>query len=78
MIKDTNLKKTLEWFGVITAIFYSMLVASNTGFEVLGFALLFISALAIGLWALRCKHYGILFLQFFYASAGLIGVVRWL
>ena len=52
MIKDTNLKKALEWFGVITAIFYSMLVASNTGFEVLGFALLFISALAIGLWAL--------------------------
>ena len=71
MIKDTNLKKALEWFGVITAIFYSMLVASNTGFEVLGFALLFISALAIGLWALLCKHYGILLLQFFYASAGL-------
>ena len=78
MIIDTNLKKALEWFGVITAIFYSMLVASNTGFEVLGFALLFISALAIGLWALLCKHYGILLLQFFYASAGLIGVVRWL
>ena len=76
--KDTNLKKALEWFGVITAIFYSMLVASNTGFEVLGFALLFISALAIGLWAFLCKHYGMLLLQFFYASAGLIGVVRWL
>jgi hypothetical protein len=55
-----------------------MLVASNTGFEVLGFALLFISALAIGLWALLCKHYGILLLQFFYACAGVIGVVRWL
>jgi hypothetical protein len=27
---------------------------------------------------LLCKHYGILLLQFFYASAGLIGVVRWL
>ena len=37
MIKDTNLKKTLEWFGVITAIFYSMLVASNTGFEMLNY-----------------------------------------
>ena len=65
MPNNSTLKKILEWFGVITAIFYSMLVASNTGFEVLGFSLLFISALAIGLWALLCKHYGILLLQFF-------------
>ena len=59
------MKKTLEWFGVVTAIIYSMLVASNTGYEVIGFTLLFISALAIGLWAFLCKHYGILLLQFF-------------
>jgi len=78
MPNNSTLKQILEWFGVITAIFYSMLVASNTGFEVLGFSLLFISALAIGLWALLCKHYGILLLQFFYASAGIIGVIRWL
>ena len=71
-------KKVLEWFGVFTAIAYSMLVASNTGNEVLGFALLFISAVAIGIWAFLCKHYGILLLQFFYATAGIIGVVRWL
>ena len=77
MNKFNIIKKALEWFGVITAIIYSLLVASNTGFEVFGFALLFISALAIGLWALLCKHYGILLLQFFYASAGIIGVWRW-
>ena len=71
-------KKVLEWFGVFTAIAYSMLVASNTGNEVLGFTLLFISAVAIGIWAFLCKHYGILLLQFFYATAGIIGVVRWL
>ena len=71
-------KKTLEWFGVITAIAYSLLVASNIGYEVLGFSLLFVSAIAIGLWAVTCKHYGILLLQFFYGSAGIIGVVRWL
>ena len=71
------LKKALEWFGVITAIVYSMLVASNTGNEVLGFLLLFLSAIAIGIWAFLCKHYGILLLQFFYASAGVIGTVRW-
>ncbi|MDA9639520.1 hypothetical protein N9E91_00845 [Alphaproteobacteria bacterium] len=71
-------KTPLEWFGVITAIIYSLLVASNTGYEVLGFSLLFISAVAIGIWALLCKHYGILLLQFFYATAGIIGVWRWL
>lgn len=77
MNKQNVIKKILEWFGVITAIIYSLLVASNTGYEVLGFTLLFISALAIGAWALLCKHYGILLLQFFYASAGIIGVWRW-
>jgi hypothetical protein len=71
-------KRALEWFGVITAIVYSLLVASNTGYEVLGFTLLFISAVAIGSWALLCRHYGILLLQFFYAAAGIIGVLRWL
>lgn len=40
-----------EWFGVLTAIVYSLLVASNTGLEFLGFVLLLISALSIGLWA---------------------------
>lgn len=78
MIKQELLKTALEWSGVITAIVYSLLVASNTGYEVLGFTLLLISAIAIGLWALLCKHYGILLLQFFYASAGIIGVWRWL
>jgi nicotinamide riboside transporter PnuC len=72
------LHKSLECFGVLTAIAYSMLVASNTGNEVIGFALLFISALAIAAWAFLCKHYGMLLLQFFYAAAGIVGVLRWL
>lgn len=70
-------KKSLEWFGVFTAIAYSMLVASNTGNEVVGFSLLFVSAISIGMWAFLCKHYGILLLQFFYASAGIVGILRW-
>ena len=64
MNKNNLITKLLEWFGVITAIIYSLLVASNTGYEVLGFTLLFISALAIGAWALLCKHYGIYFFSF--------------
>ncbi|MEC8743722.1 MAG: hypothetical protein VXX49_03615 [Pseudomonadota bacterium] len=61
----------------MTAILYSMLVASNIGLEFIGFLLLLVSAISIGLWAYLCQHKGILFLQFFYASAGVIGMLRW-
>ena len=72
-----NKNKILEWLGVITAIIYSLLVALNIGAEFLGFALLLISAILIGLWAHFGKHKGILLLQIFYASAGIIGMIRW-
>ena len=70
-------EKILEWLGVITAIVYSLLVAMNIGAEFLGFTLLLISAILIGIWAFIGKHNGILLLQLFYASAGIIGMLRW-
>lgn len=70
-------EKIFEWLGVATAIVYSLLVASNTGFEFLGFTLLLLSSFSIGIWAYLGKHRGILFLQFFYASAGILGMIRW-
>lgn len=73
-----NQQRFFEWFGVATAIVYSLLVAFNIGAEFIGFSLLFVSALSIGYWAYLGKHKGILFLQFFYASAGIIGMIRWL
>jgi len=69
--------KVLEWFGVITAIIYSLLVASNIGAEFIGFTLLLASSVSIGLWAYLDQHKGILLLQFFYAAAGIIGMLRW-
>ena len=57
--------KVLEWSGVITAIVYSLLVAMNIGAEFLGFTLLLISAILIGIWAFIGKHNGILLLQLF-------------
>ena len=69
--------KILEWSGVATAIVYSLIVAMNIDLEFIGFTLLFISAILIGLWAYFGKHKGILFLQIFYATAGIIGMVRW-
>lgn len=69
--------KAFEWMGVVTAIAYSLLVASNTGLEFIGFTLLLLSSFLIGIWAYLGKHRGILFLQFFYATAGIIGMIRW-
>ena len=69
--------KILEWSGVITAILYSLLVATNIGAEFIGFVLLLISSILIGLWSYFGKHKGILLLQIFYASAGIVGMVRW-
>ena len=66
-----------EWLGVITAIFYSVFVALNLGLEVIGFFLLLVSAISIGVWAYLNRHRGILLLQFFYSSAAIIGLFRW-
>ena len=74
---EVEKRNYLEWFGVITAILYSLLVASNIGAEFLGFMLLLISAISIGLWAYLGSHKGILLLQFFYALAGILGMLRW-
>ncbi len=76
MLNPSNLKY-LEWFAVITAIAYSLLVASNIDLEFAGFTLLLISAIALGVWAYIGKHKGIFFLQFFYATAAIIGMIRW-
>lgn len=72
-----SINNCLEWFGVVTAIVYSLLVAFNIGAEFVGFSLLLTSAIAIGGWAYLGRHRGILFLQFFYALAGIIGMLRW-
>ena len=72
-----NTSKLLEWGGVITAILYSFLIAINVDLEFFGFLLLLLSAILIGLWSYFGKHKGILLLQIFYASAGIIGMIRW-
>lgn len=72
-----NKQKIFEWLGVLTAIFYSLLVALNIGVEFIGFTLLLLSSGFIGIWAYMGKHRGILLLQVFYATAGIIGMVRW-
>ena len=75
--KQYNNYKLFEWFGVVTAIIYSLFIALNIGLEFFGFLLLLISALSIGVWAFLNQHQGIFLLQFFYTASALIGIVRW-
>ncbi len=74
---QANKLRIFEWLGVLTAIIYSLSVAANIGAEFIGFTLLLISSGLIGVWAFLGKHKGILVLQFFYATAGIIGMIRW-
>ena len=67
----------MEWGGVITAILYSLLIALNIDLEFLGFSLLLLSAILIGIWSIRGNHKGILILQLFYVIAAIIGMIRW-
>lgn len=77
MFQNLSKNLVLEWFGALTAILYSMLIALNIGAEFIGFVLLLMSAISIAVWAYRNKFRGILLLQIFYASAGIVGMVRW-
>ena len=49
--------RIFEWAGVMTAILYSLFVALNIGIEFIGFSLLLLSAILIGIWSYRPKEY---------------------
>lgn len=66
-----------ETTGSVLAIAYAMLIASNTGNEILGFTLLLISAMLFAAWAVIDKRWAFLLLQFFYIASAIIGLVRW-
>ena len=72
--KITNI---CEFSGSILAMVYAILIASNTGNEILGFSLLLISAILFAIWGYIDKRWTFLALQFFHASSALIGLIRW-
>ncbi len=75
-----NKRKLISVFeisGSVLAIFYALLIASNTGNEILGFTLLLASAGLFSAWAVIDKRWAFLLLQFFYATSAIIGLVRW-
>ena len=76
MDKD-KLVTVFEVSGSILAMIYALLIASNTGNEILGFSLLLISALLFSAWGYLDKRWAFFALQFFYATSAVIGLVRW-
>lgn len=66
-----------EVTGSTLAIIYAMLIASNTGNEILGFSLLLVSALLFAGWAIIDRRWAFLALQFFYATSAIVGLIRW-
>ncbi len=67
-----------EVAGSVSAMVYALLIASNTGNEVLGFSLLFVSAALFAGWAVIDRRWAFFALQFFYMASAVIGVVRWM
>lgn len=66
-----------EFSGSGLAMVYALLIASNTGNEILGFSLLLISALLFSAWGYIDKRWAFFALQFFYAASAIIGIFRW-
>lgn len=66
-----------EWSGSISAMAYALLIASNTGNEIIGFSLLLVSSILFGAWGYIDKRWAFFALQFFYGASAIIGLIRW-
>jgi len=76
-MQTRKLTSIFEITGSGLAIVYALLIASNTGSELLGFSLLLVSAGLFAAWAVIDRRWAFLVLQFFYATSAIIGLIRW-
>ncbi len=72
-----KLTSVFEVTGSVSAMVYAVLIASNTGNEILGFSLLLISASLFAAWAVIDRRWTFLLLQLFYAGSAILGLIRW-
>ncbi|MFT6022001.1 MAG: hypothetical protein ACI9PY_000106 [Ascidiaceihabitans sp.] len=72
-----RLTSIFEITGSVSAMVYAVLIASNTGNEMIGFTLLLISASLFAVWAVIDARWTFLLLQLFYAGSAVLGLVRW-
>lgn len=76
-MNKSKLVTVFEVLGSVLAMAYALLIASNTGSEVLGFSLLLISAVLFAAWAVLDRRYAFLLLQGFYIFSAIVGLIRW-
>lgn len=69
--------KTLEWGGAILSIAYSLLIASNSGYEALSFVFFLLAALLLFTLAVRKRMWGWTTMQTFYIVTGAYGIYAW-
>ncbi|RBW61713.1 hypothetical protein [Ruegeria sp. A3M17] len=72
-----GLTTVFEITGSVLAMAYALLIASNTGAELVGFALLLLSSGLFAAWAVIDRRWTFLLLQGFYAASAIIGLIRW-
>ena len=72
-----RLTSVFEITGSVSAMVYAVLIASNTGNEVTGFALLLLSATLFAGWAVIDRRWTFLMLQAFYGASAILGLIRW-
>ncbi|WP_113911284.1 hypothetical protein [Roseovarius dicentrarchi] len=76
-MNNRRLTTAFEISGSVLAMAYALLIASNTGNEVLGFSLLLVSSALFAGWAVIDARWSFLILQGFYATSAIIGLIRW-
>lgn len=76
-MRNSTLTTVFETTGSVLAIGYALLIASNTGNEILGFCLLLISSGFFVGWAIIDSRWAFLALQFFYVFSAILGLIRW-
>lgn len=74
---NRKITSVFEITGSVSAMIYAVIIASNTGNEILGFSLLLLSASLFAAWAVIDRRWTFLLLQLFYAGSAILGLVRW-
>jgi len=77
LVKRRKLTSVFEISGSAMGIFYALLIASNTGHELVGFVMLLLSAGLFAGWAIIDRRWSFLLLQCTYAATALFGLVQW-
>ena len=77
MIQRRKLTSMFEISGSALGMFYLLLIASNTGLELMGFFMLLLSACLFSGWAIVDRRWIFLLLQCCYGATALVGLINW-